>query len=165
MAPPAPQQLANGTFVPKEPLLRRAISFCTILFQVDFLPQCNRNEVGEDPGAPRPMDAIALKGKPAGREPAPSPLIVRMHPGATKPFSVADEAALKQRRPTLPVDQTTGFDRVSPTPQRDLPPIPQCRPMHGEPGSKAMAEVVTVLCVFFSVSIFLAHAVEAFRAR
>src|SRR6202163_3696693 len=34
------------------------------------------------------------------REPAPSPLLVRMHPGATKPFSVPDEAALKQRRPT-----------------------------------------------------------------
>src|ERR1700736_4618431 len=43
------------------------------------------------------------------REPAPSPLLVRMHPGATKPFSVPDEAALKQRRPTLVVDQTTGF--------------------------------------------------------
>jgi hypothetical protein len=28
-----------------------------------------------------------------------------------------------------------------------------------------MAEVVTVLCVFFSISIFLAHAVDAFRAR
>jgi hypothetical protein len=67
-----------------------------------------------------------------------------MHPGATKPFSVADEAALKQRRPTLLVDQTTGFE---------------------EPGSKVMAEAVTALCVFFSISIFLAHAVDAFRAR
>jgi hypothetical protein len=28
-----------------------------------------------------------------------------------------------------------------------------------------MAEVVTALCVFFSISIFLAHAVDAFRAR
>jgi hypothetical protein len=79
---------------------------------------------------------------------------------------VADEASLKQRRPTLPVDQTTGFDHVSSTPQRDLPPIPQCRhSRHGEPGSNAMVEVVTVLCVFFSISIFLAHAVDAFRAR
>src|ERR1700675_4106103 len=65
-----------------------------------------------------------------------------------------------------PRRSTTGFDHVSPTPQRDLPPIPQCRPSrHGEPGSKVMAEVVTALCVFFSISIFLAHAVDAFRAR
>jgi hypothetical protein len=35
MAPPFRFQPANGTFVPKEPLLRRAIAFCTILFQVD----------------------------------------------------------------------------------------------------------------------------------
>jgi hypothetical protein len=27
-----------------------------------------------------------------------------------------------------------------------------------------MAEAVTALCVFFSISIFLAHAVDAFRA-
>ena len=32
---------------------------------------------------------------------------------------------------------------------------------HGEQGSKVMAEAVTALCVF---SIFLAHAVDAFRA-
>jgi hypothetical protein len=56
---------------------------------------------------------------------------------------VADEAVLKQRRPTLPVDQTTGLE---------------------EPGSKVMAEAVMALCVFFSISIFLAHAVDAFRA-
>jgi hypothetical protein len=78
---------------------------------------------------------------------------------------MADEAALKQRRPTFLVDQTTGFDHVSPAAYRDLPPIPQCRPSrHGEPGSKVMAEAVTALCVFFSISIFLAHAVDAFRA-
>jgi hypothetical protein len=33
------------------------------------------------------------------------------------------------------------------------------------PKSKAMTEVVTALCVFFSISIFLAHAVDAVRAR
>jgi hypothetical protein len=33
------------------------------------------------------------------------------------------------------------------------------------PKGKAMTEVVTALCLFFSVSIFLAHAVDAFRAR
>jgi hypothetical protein len=34
----------------------------------------------------------------------------RTHPGATKPFSVAGEAALKQRHPTLVRGQTMGFD-------------------------------------------------------
>ena len=38
----------------------------------------------------------------------PSPLLVRMHPGATKPFSLADEAALKQRGTTLLADQQRG---------------------------------------------------------
>jgi len=33
------------------------------------------------------------------------------------------------------------------------------------PKSKAMTEVVTVLCVFFSISMFLAHAVDAVRSR
>jgi hypothetical protein len=33
------------------------------------------------------------------------------------------------------------------------------------PKGKAMTEVVTALCVFFSVSIFLAHAIDAVRAR
>src|SRR3984893_3202895 len=57
----------------------------------------------------------------------PSPLLVRMHPGATKPFSVADEAALKQRRPNLLVDQISGFGHVRHYPQRDLPPVPPRR--------------------------------------
>jgi hypothetical protein len=43
-----------------------------------------------------------LRGrKPANRR----ALLVRMHPGATKPFFVADEAALKQRRSSFAVDQ------------------------------------------------------------
>jgi hypothetical protein len=33
------------------------------------------------------------------------------------------------------------------------------------PKGKAMTEVVTALCVFFSISIFLAHAIDAVRAR
>jgi hypothetical protein len=51
-------------------------------------------------------------------------------------------------------------------PQRHLPPIPPRRPSrHGEPGVKAMTEVVMALCVFFSISVFLAHAFDAYRAR
>jgi hypothetical protein len=37
---------------------------------------------------------------------APLPLLVRMHPGATKPFSVAAEAALKQRCPMVLIKST-----------------------------------------------------------
>jgi hypothetical protein len=37
------------------------------------------------------------------------------HPGATKPFSVAGEAALKQKRPTLVRRQTMEFDHDDPT--------------------------------------------------
>jgi hypothetical protein len=45
-------------------------------------------------------------------------------------------------------------------------PIPQCRPSGPcETRRKPMAEVVTALCVLFSISIFLVHAVDAFRAR
>jgi hypothetical protein len=33
------------------------------------------------------------------------------------------------------------------------------------PKDNAMTEVVTALCVFFSISIFLAHAIDAVRAR
>jgi hypothetical protein len=88
------------------------------------------------------------------------------HRGATKPFSQADEKVLKQRRPSVPVAQTTGFDHVGPHPQRGLPGIPQgSASRHGRPVGKAMTEVVTALCVFFSISIFLAHAVDAFRVR
>jgi len=73
---------------------------------------------------------------------------------------------VKQRRSNLPVAQTTGFDHVGPPPQRDLPPIPQGRPSrHGEPGGKAMTEVVTALFVFFSNSVFLAHAFDAYYMR
>jgi hypothetical protein len=75
---------------------------------------------------------------------------------ATKPFSVADEAALKQRRPTLPLAQTTGFDHVDPHPQRGLPGIHQgSASRHGTPEGQAMMELVTALCVFFSISIYL----------
>jgi len=36
---------------------------------------------------------------------------------------------------------------------------------HGEPGGKAMTEVVTAVCVFFSISVFLAHAFDAYYVR
>jgi hypothetical protein len=36
---------------------------------------------------------------------------------------------------------------------------------HGEPEGKAMTEVVIALFVFFSFSVFLAHAFDAYRVR
>jgi hypothetical protein len=145
----------------------RAPVTCRIAFVTAALQTAPAGVTGAPPSSlrrRRPIRVAEHQGMPSAQV-GGLPLLVRMHPGATKPFSVADEASLKQRRPTLPVYQTTGFDHVSPT-QGDLPPIPQCRhSRHGEPGSNAMAEVVTVLCVFFSISIFLAHAVDAFRAR
>ena len=60
----------------------------------------------------------------------------------------------------------TGLGHVGSPAQRDLPPIHQgCPSGPGKPGSKAMIEVVSALLAFFSISIFLAHAVDAYRAR
>jgi hypothetical protein len=62
------------------------------------------------------------------------------------------------------LDQTTGFDHVGPDSQRDLPPISQGRPSrHGKAGDKAMTEIVAALLVFLSISVFLAHAFDAYR--
>jgi hypothetical protein len=47
------------------------------------------------------------------------------HRGATKPFSQADEKVLKQRRPSLPVAQATGFGHVGRHHQPVLPSVLQ----------------------------------------
>jgi hypothetical protein len=61
-------------------------------------------------------------------------------------------------------DQTAGFDHDGPHPQRDLPPIPQGGlSRHGKAGGKAMTEIVAALFVFLSISVFLAHAFDAYR--
>jgi hypothetical protein len=61
---------------------------------------------------------------------------------------------------------TTGLGHVGSPAQRDLPPIHQgCPSGPGQPGSKAMIEVVSALLAFLSISMFLAHAVDAYRAR
>jgi hypothetical protein len=62
-------------------------------------------------------------------------------------------------------DQTAGFDHAGPHPQRDLPPFPQERPSrYGNAGGKAMTEIVVALLAFLSISVFLAHAFDAYRA-
>jgi hypothetical protein len=74
------------------------------------------------------------------------------------------EVVPQQTRPTVVLDQTAGFDHAGPRAQRDLSPISQERPSrHFEPGSKAMTEIATALAVFFSISIFLAHAFDVYR--
>jgi hypothetical protein len=80
-----------------------------------------------------------------------------------KPFSAAAKSSRNRLRPIVPLDQTAGFDYAGPHPQRDLPPIPQGRPSgHGKAGGKAMTEIVAALLVFLSISVFLAHAYDAY---
>jgi hypothetical protein len=58
-----------------------------------------------------------------------------------------------------------GLDHHGRHPQRDLPPFPQGRPLGhgGDPGSAPMIEIVTALLAFLSISVFLAHAFDAYR--
>jgi hypothetical protein len=74
------------------------------------------------------------------------------------------EVIPQQSRSTVGLDQTAGFDHVGPNPQRDLPPISRGRPSrHGKLGGKAMTEIVAALLAFLSISVFLAHAFDAYR--
>jgi hypothetical protein len=83
-----------------------------------------------------------------------------------KPFSDIHEVV---RKPILAYAECglTGIDHHGHYSQRHLPAISQCRPSrHSEPGGKAMTNLVTalcVICVFFSISVFLAHALDAYR--
>ncbi len=61
---------------------------------------------------------------------------------------------------------SNGDCHVGPHPEHDLPRIPQRRSSRHRPRrGKAMTEVVTALFVFFSISVFLAHAFDAYRMR
>jgi hypothetical protein len=76
------------------------------------------------------------------------------------------EVVPQQSRSTVRFNQTAGFDHVGPHPQRDLSPFPSGGPSrHFEPGSKTMTETVTALAMFFSISVFLAHAFDVYRTR
>src|SRR6266481_5587901 len=88
------------------------------------------------------------------------------HAGPMKPFSpIAKSSRNKYGLPSSWIKQR-GSIMVGPHPQHDLPPISQGRPSrHGKPGSKPMTEVVTALFVFFSISVFLAHAFDAYYMR
>ena len=70
--------------------------------------------------------------------------------------------------PCLPLVRISGIDDHGQCSQRHLPPISQRRPFRrSEPGGKAMTDLVTtlcVICVLLSISVFLAHALDAYRA-
>jgi hypothetical protein len=83
-----------------------------------------------------------------------------------KPFSNIHEVV---RKPILayPQHRLTGIDHHGHHSKLHLPPISQRRSSrHSEPGGKAMTDLVTalcVICVLFSISVFLAHALDAYR--
>jgi hypothetical protein len=73
------------------------------------------------------------------------------------------EVVPQQSRSTVRFDQTAGFDHVGHS-QRDLSPISHGRPSrHGKAGGKAMTEIVVPLLAFLRISVFLAHAFDAYR--
>jgi hypothetical protein len=82
-----------------------------------------------------------------------------------KPFSGRDENVLKQSCTIEGPDQTAGFSHASPHPQDYLWRVSQERASgHGKAGSNIMTEFVAAFLAFLSVSVFLAHAVDAYRA-
>ena len=89
------------------------------------------------------------------------------------PFRFAVETIFRRRRKRpetkaayVPRQPNNGDRHVGPHPERDLPQIPHHRTSRPSPPScKAMTEAVVALSVFFSVSIFLAHAFDAYRMR
>jgi hypothetical protein len=94
---------------------------------------------------------------------APSPLLVRMQPGDEETIFQQDETGPKQTRPSFP--STKNGDRHDNShPERDLSAI-HVRHSSRYRRGKAMTEAVTALFAFFSISIFLAHAFDAYRSR
>ena len=83
---------------------------------------------------------------------------------AVKPFWLGCEALPKQSRPSLRFDQTTGCDHGC-LPQRDLSRSPQGLYSRDDGlGGEVVTDVVTALLVFLSLSVFVAHAFDAYRA-
>jgi hypothetical protein len=84
-----------------------------------------------------------------------------------KPFSALREVILKHLHATKTESCNDGGDYAFIHPQRNLSRVPeQRRARHGETRSEAvMAEVVAVLLVFVSASIFFARAYGAHRTK
>jgi hypothetical protein len=89
------------------------------------------------------------------------------------PFRFSVETIFRRRRKRpetkaayLLRQPDNGDRHVGPYPKRDLPQIPHHRTSGlRPPRGNAMTETVMALSVFFSVSIFLAHAFDAYRMR
>lgn len=65
----------------------------------------------------------------------------------------------------MSIGQTAGFDHAGNLSQRDLPRSAQGLHLRdGKLGDDVMTDVVTTLLLFLSVSVFMAHAFEAYRA-
>jgi hypothetical protein len=97
----------------------------------------------------------------------------RARPAQLTPFRFGVETIFRRRRKRpetkaayFPHQPNNGDRHAGPHPERDLPQIPHHRASgHGPSRGKAMTEAVMALSVFFSVSIFLAHAFDAYRMR
>jgi hypothetical protein len=97
----------------------------------------------------------------------------RAPPAQLTPFRFLVETIFRcqRKRPEtkaayLPPSPDNGDRHVGPRPKRDLPQIHRRRPSRRRaPRGNAMIEAVMALSVFFSVSIFLAHAFDAYRMR
>jgi hypothetical protein len=84
-----------------------------------------------------------------------------------------DETIFRRRRKRLetkaaylPQPPNYGDRHLDPPPQRDLPRNRQRRSSrHCPRKGKAMTEAVMALLVLFSISVFLAHAFDAYRMR
>jgi hypothetical protein len=81
-------------------------------------------------------------------------------------ISVAREAFWKQLTATVRPSERTRWYHVGIRTEPHLPRISQACPFrHGNPGRKAMTEIVTAFLVFISIGVFLAHAFDAYRLR
>ena len=145
-----------------------------------------RDHVGRSPTMPSPGEPQAEPTIAKGLRVAPlGPLLLRGARRATFPRTthVKPPLLLVRMRPTeetifrcrrkhpetkaayFPLP-SNGDCHVGPHPERDLPRIPQRRSSRHRPRrGKGMTEVVTALFVFFSISVFLAHAFDAYRMR
>jgi hypothetical protein len=119
---------------------------------------------GNPPGNGR-IDVRELRGKKPGGVTVPLTAL-RMLPRCK-------EAIFRPRRKgpetkaAYPPHQSNNGDRhVNHHPERDLPRIPHRHPSrHRPPRGNPMSETFTALSVFFSISVFLAHAFDAYRMR
>jgi hypothetical protein len=122
-------------------------------------------------GQARDRSPAATLGRPpmspaaAGWEPVDRRQCMGGRGGPMKPFSPTAKSSRNRPRLSCSFIKQRGFDHVVRHPQCNLPPFPQSCPLrHGsDPGSAPMTEIVTATLVFLGISVFLAHAFDAYR--